>query len=129
VHGPSEKCSESFELESIWFKKIGRPKLIWENGVLQDIRALDIKSWRDSCDKGGMANIAVEGQGPPWAVEPVMMMKFYIPENDKSNIRLISMTSGMCKLLERKINVRISWWLAKNKKFSETQYGFRRNKG
>jgi hypothetical protein len=27
------------------------------------------------------------------------------------------------------INVRISWWLERNQKFSETQYGFRRNKG
>jgi hypothetical protein len=25
-------------------------------------------------EKGGMANTSVEGQGPPWAVEPVMMM-------------------------------------------------------
>jgi hypothetical protein len=27
------------------------------------------------------------------------------------------------------INMRISWWLENNQKFSETQYGFRRNKG
>jgi hypothetical protein len=26
------------------------------------------------------------------------------------------------------INMRISWWLEKNQTFSETQYGFRRNK-
>jgi hypothetical protein len=28
-------------------RKTGRPKLRWEVGVLQDIRALDIKNWRD----------------------------------------------------------------------------------
>jgi hypothetical protein len=27
------------------------------------------------------------------------------------------------------INMRMSWWLEKNHKFSETQYGFRQNKG
>jgi retron-type reverse transcriptase len=35
----------------------------------------------------------------------------------------------MCKVLERIINMRISWWLEKNQKFSVTQYEFRRNKG
>jgi hypothetical protein len=25
-------------------------------------------------EKGGIAKTSVEGQGPPWAVEPVMMM-------------------------------------------------------
>jgi hypothetical protein len=28
-------------------RKIGRPRIRWEDGVLQDIRALDIKNWRD----------------------------------------------------------------------------------
>jgi hypothetical protein len=27
-------------------KKIGRPKLRWEDGVSQDIRALEVKNWR-----------------------------------------------------------------------------------
>jgi potassium voltage-gated channel Eag-related subfamily H protein 8 len=39
------------------------------------------------------------------------------------------MASCVCKVLERMINMRISWWLENNQKFSETQYGFRRNKG
>jgi hypothetical protein len=52
---------------------------------------------------------------------------FFIPKNDKTNVRS-SMTSFVCKVLERMINVRTSWWLEKNNKFSETQYGFRRNK-
>jgi hypothetical protein len=49
---------------------------------------------------------------------------FFIP-----NIRPMYMASGVCKVLERMINIRISWWLEKNQKSSETQYGFRRNKG
>jgi hypothetical protein len=28
-------------------RKIGRPKLRWEDGVLQDIWALDVRNWRD----------------------------------------------------------------------------------
>jgi hypothetical protein len=30
----------------------------------------------DGCgyEKGGMAKTSAEGQGPPWAVEPMMMM-------------------------------------------------------
>jgi hypothetical protein len=27
-------------------RKIGRPKLIWEDGVIQYIRALGVKNWR-----------------------------------------------------------------------------------
>jgi hypothetical protein len=54
---------------------------------------------------------------------------FFTPKRDKTNVRPISMASCVCKVLERMINIRISWWLEKNQKFSETQYGFRRNKG
>jgi hypothetical protein len=28
-------------------RKIGRPKLRWKDGVLQDIGALDVRKWRD----------------------------------------------------------------------------------
>jgi hypothetical protein len=57
-------------------RKIGRPKLRWENGVLQDIRALDQELEGYGYEKGGMAKTSAEGQGPPWAVEPVTMMIF-----------------------------------------------------
>jgi potassium voltage-gated channel Eag-related subfamily H protein 8 len=52
----------------------------------------------------------------------------FIPKRDKTNVRPISMLSCVCKLLEWMINMRISWWLENNQKFSEKQYGFRRNK-
>ncbi|PNF30200.1 hypothetical protein B7P43_G08428 [Cryptotermes secundus] len=54
---------------------------------------------------------------------------FFIPKPDKTSVRPISLASCVCKVLERMINMRISWWLEKNMKFSESQYGFRRNKG
>jgi hypothetical protein len=54
--------------------------------------------------------------------------ELFIPKTDKTNERLISMASCVCKVLERVINMRISWWLEKNQKFSATQYGFRRKK-
>jgi hypothetical protein len=29
-------------------RKIGRPKLRWEDGVIQDIRVLGVKNWRNA---------------------------------------------------------------------------------
>jgi Na+-transporting NADH:ubiquinone oxidoreductase subunit NqrF len=45
---------------------------------------------------------------------------FYIPKNNKNNVRIISLASCVYKVLERMINVRISCWLKHNHKFSET---------
>jgi hypothetical protein len=47
AYGSSENSSESFNSKKYGSRKIGRPKLRWENGVLQDIRALDIRNWRE----------------------------------------------------------------------------------
>jgi hypothetical protein len=54
---------------------------------------------------------------------------FFIPKRDKMNVRPTSTASCVCKVLERMTNMRISWWIENNQKFSETQYGFRQNKG
>jgi hypothetical protein len=41
-------CYCTFNLsDETYSRKIGRPKLRWEDGVLQDIGALDIRNWRD----------------------------------------------------------------------------------
>jgi hypothetical protein len=37
-------------------RKIGRPKLSWEDGAIQDIRALGVKTWR---------NVALNREGWP----------------------------------------------------------------
>jgi hypothetical protein len=52
----------------------------------------------------------------------------YIPKNDKTNVRPISLASCVCKVLERMINMRISWWKRmrnfqkSNMDFGETRY-------
>jgi hypothetical protein len=54
-------------------RKVGRPKLRWEECVYQDIRILGVKNWRRR-----MANNSEEGQGSQRAVMPVMMMMMII---------------------------------------------------
>jgi potassium voltage-gated channel Eag-related subfamily H protein 8 len=58
---------------------------------------------------------------PPTPTTPVIGLSWAVSSGTN--------TTCVCKVLERMINMRISWWLEKNHKFSETQYGFRRNKG
>jgi hypothetical protein len=36
-----------FDIRPEGTRKIGRPKLRWEDGVIQDIRVLGVKNWRD----------------------------------------------------------------------------------
>jgi hypothetical protein len=47
-------------------RKTGRSKLRWEDGH-QELEGCGY-------EKGGMPKTSAEGQGPPWAVEPLMMM-------------------------------------------------------
>jgi hypothetical protein len=56
-----------FNTKPIGIRKIGRPKLRWEDDVIQDIETLGVKNWR---------NVAMENesQGPHRAVKPMMMM-------------------------------------------------------
>jgi hypothetical protein len=56
--------------------------------------------------------------------------EFFIPKREKMNVRPISMASCVCKVLERMIYMRISWWLEKirnsqkqsNVDFGETRF-------
>jgi hypothetical protein len=52
IYGPSKNSSESFNSKPCGPRKIGRPKLRWEDGVLQDIGALGIRNWRDMVMRG-----------------------------------------------------------------------------
>jgi hypothetical protein len=44
---PQRTVLKVFNSKPCGSREIGRPKLRWEDGVLQDIRALDIRNWRD----------------------------------------------------------------------------------
>ena len=48
---------------------------------------------------------------------------------DPLHYRPISLTSSLCKLMERLVNVRLSWFLESNDILSPAQCGFRRNRG
>jgi hypothetical protein len=45
---PQRTVQKVFNSKAYGSSKIGRPKLRWEDGVLEDIRVLDIKNWRDT---------------------------------------------------------------------------------
>jgi hypothetical protein len=47
---------------------------------------------------------------------------------DKTDGRLVFMAPYVCRVLGRMTNMRIYWWLEKNQKFSDKQYGFLRYK-
>jgi hypothetical protein len=44
---PQRTVQKVFNSKPCGSRKIGRPKLRWEDGVLQDIRARDIRNWWD----------------------------------------------------------------------------------
>jgi hypothetical protein len=44
---PQRTVQKVFNSKPYGSRKIGRFKLRWEDGLLQDIRALDIRNWRD----------------------------------------------------------------------------------
>ena len=47
---------------------------------------------------------------------------------DVNNYRPISLTSCLCKILEKMVHVRLSWFLEKNNIISSTQFGCRKNR-
>jgi hypothetical protein len=62
-----------FNTKSTGIRKIERPKLRWED-VIQDIKTLGVKNWRNvAMEKGKLEKASEEGQGPRRAVEPMMM--------------------------------------------------------
>jgi hypothetical protein len=38
-------------------RRVGRPKMRWENGVEQDVRILEVKNWKDSLDRDEWAKL------------------------------------------------------------------------
>lgn len=52
---------------------------------------------------------------------------FFIPKNERDKFRPISLAPYLCKIFERIINNRLSWWLENKNLLPNCQYGFRRN--
>lgn len=53
----------------------------------------------------------------------------FIDKVNKEKVRPISLSSCMCKILEKIINYRFSWWLENNQILDKSQMGFRKGKG
>ena len=62
-----------------------------------------------------------------WAV--AVVLPFPKPGKDNlqaTNYRPISLTSCICKVLEKMVNVRLMWYLERGKYLTSVQYGFRK---
>lgn len=53
---------------------------------------------------------------------------FFIPKSGGKGFRPISLSSCVCKVMERMISLRLVWWLEKNNIFPKSQYEFRSQK-
>ena len=65
----------------------------------------------------------------PVGWKEAVVLPFLKPGKDPSqpeNYRPISLTSCVCKLMEKMINGRLVWYLERNAILAETQYGFRK---
>uniref|UniRef100_A0A1B6C2K7 Uncharacterized protein n=1 Tax=Clastoptera arizonana TaxID=38151 RepID=A0A1B6C2K7_9HEMI len=51
-----------------------------------------------------------------------------IPKPSSNKLRPISLTSCLCKLFERIISFRLTWWCEYNNKLPSSQFGFRKSK-
>ena len=55
------------------------------------------------------------------------ILKLTKPNNDPSSYRPISLTSSICKIMERLTANRLCWYIERNRLFNKNQSGFRRN--
>lgn len=53
---------------------------------------------------------------------------FFTPKKGNSKFRPISLASCVCKIMERMICFRLSWWLKHHCLLANSQYGFRRHR-
>jgi len=53
---------------------------------------------------------------------------FFIPKANKEKFRPISLSSCLCKTIERMITNRLNWWLEFHNKLPNSQFGFRKQK-
>jgi hypothetical protein len=58
----------------VGIRKLRKPEMRWEDDVIQDIKTLGVKNWRNLAMDGRLAEASEEGQGPRRAVKPMMMM-------------------------------------------------------
>lgn len=64
-------------------------------------------------------------QGKIYPAEWKQILVHFIPKQSTDKMRPISLSSCTCKVLERMISNRLTWWLEHHKKLPDTQNGFR----
>jgi hypothetical protein len=73
IHMENSRTVKVFDTRSEGTRKIRRSKLRWEDGTIQDIRALGMKNWRNAAVNREDAVASEEGQGPHRTVGPMMI--------------------------------------------------------
>ena len=71
-----------------------------------------------------------EGEFPPaWREATIIpILKPGKTGEDPLHYRPISLTSSLCKLMEKMVNIRLSWYLESNSLFTNAQCGFRKGR-
>jgi hypothetical protein len=71
----TEHKKKTFNTKPDGVRRVGRPKLRWENGVDQDMRILKVKKWkRVALDGDEWAKLLKNTGDPPRAVETTTKM-------------------------------------------------------
>ena len=76
--GGAEPCKKSFVAVVEGRRQKGRPKLRWEDGVMEDVRKLGRETGGMCKELGQLAEASKEGLDSKRALVPMMMMMIYI---------------------------------------------------
>jgi hypothetical protein len=75
VYEQQQNSEQIFNSKLDGVRRVGRPKTRWEDGVDQAMRRLEVQNWKKvALDRDEWVKLLKTRQGPPRAVEPMMMI-------------------------------------------------------